>query len=229
MAAVSPASAIVIALLINGSAPSSSRASRARVALLRLPRGRPAGLPLTPLGHCPFCDFGLEWSFILFGLCEGVELAVTEERVRIIQERYRVPFLLEHVIHLLPDAPAEFTPAGFLNAITSRTGCGLILDVYNLECDAYNQGLDIPAFLDELDFAPVRELHLAGGVQHNGFQLDIHSRPTCDSTLTLALDVIRRAPCLRVVTFEFLKEAIALLGHDTICAELARIRQAIQQ
>jgi uncharacterized protein (UPF0276 family) len=151
------------------------------------------------------------------------------ERVQLIQQRYRAPFLLEHVIHLLPDAPAEFTPAAFLNAITSRTGCGLILDAYNLECDAYNQGLDISAFLNELDPAPVRELHLAGGVQHNGFQLDIHSSPTRDTTLALALDIIRRAPRLRVVTFEFLKEAVGLLGHDTICSELARIREAIQQ
>jgi uncharacterized protein (UPF0276 family) len=151
------------------------------------------------------------------------------ERVRLIQERYRVPFLLEHVIHLLPDAPAQFTPAGFLNAITSRTGCGLILDAYNLECDAYNQGLDVPAFLNELDLEPVRELHLAGGVRHNGFQLDIHSRPTRDTTLALGLDIIRRAPGLRVVTYEFLKEAVLSLGHDTICAELLRVRQAIQQ
>ncbi len=150
------------------------------------------------------------------------------ERVRLIQERYRVPFLLEHVIHLLPDAPAEFTPAGFLNAITSRTGCGLVLDAYNLECDAFNQGLDIRAFLNELDMAPVWELHLAGGVQHNGFQLDIHSGTTQGATLDLAQKIIRRAPNLRAVTFEFLKEAVGLLGHDSICAELKRIRKVLQ-
>jgi len=74
----------------------------------------------------------------------------------------------------------------------------------------------------------VRELHLAGGVQHNGFCLDIHSSPTSDTTLALALDIIGKAPNLRVVTYEFLKEAVALLGHDTICAELVRLRQAIQ-
>jgi uncharacterized protein (UPF0276 family) len=151
------------------------------------------------------------------------------ERVQAIRERYGVSFLLEHVIRLLPDMPGNFTPAGFLNAITSRTGCGLILDAYNLECDAFNQGLDIPAFLDELDLAPVRELHLAGGVQHKGFQLDVHSRPTRDTTLALGLDIIRRAPSLRVVTYEFLKEAVVSLGHDGICNELARIRKAVQQ
>lgn len=150
------------------------------------------------------------------------------QRVRLLQERYRVPFLLEHVIHLLPDAPAQYTPAAFLNAITTRTGCGLVLDAYNLECDAANQGLDIPAFLDELDLEPVRELHLAGGVRHKGFHLDIHSGVTSDTSLGVGLDIIRRAPGLRAVTFEFLKEAVPLLGHDSICGELARIRQAIQ-
>ena len=150
------------------------------------------------------------------------------ERVRLLQERYPVPFLLEHVIHLLPDAPADFTPAGFLNAITSRTGCGLILDAYNLECDVFNQGLDVVAFLDELDLRPLRELHLAGGVEHNGFHLDIHSSRTRNGTLALGLEIIRRAPNLRAVTFEFLKEAVTLLGHDNICAELKHIGQAIQ-
>ena len=104
----------------------------------------------------------------------------------------------------------------------------MIVDAYNLECDAHNQGLDVPAFLEELDMSPVRELHLAGGVQHKGFHLDIHSNPTRESTLELGLEIVRRSPNLRVVTFEFLKEAVPLLGHDAICNELTRLRQAIQ-
>jgi uncharacterized protein (UPF0276 family) len=151
------------------------------------------------------------------------------ERVRRLQERYRVPFLLEHVIQLLPDAPAEYTPAGFLNAVTSRTGCGLIVDAYNLECDVHNHGLNLAAFLDELDCSAIRELHLAGGVEHDGFYLDVHSGAVRDSTLALGLEVIRRAPALAVVTYEFLKEAVPVLGHDAICAELTRIRTALLQ
>lgn len=149
------------------------------------------------------------------------------ERVRLIQERYRVPFLLEHVIHLLPDAPAEFTHAAFLNAITSRTGCGLILDAYNLRCDVVNQGLDIGNFLNELDLWPVREIHLAGGVEHKGFQLDIHSRLTQHATIAIGAEILRRAPNLRAVTFELLKEAIPLLGRDAVTRELSRIRAVI--
>ena len=149
-------------------------------------------------------------------------------RIRILQERYPVPFLVEHIIHLLPDAPAEYTPAAFLNALTSRTGCGPILDAYNLECDAHNFGFDIPSFLAELNLHPVRELHLAGGFEHHGFQLDIHSRPTADSTIALAHQILARCPNLEVVTWELLKEAAPTLGASAICAELTRIRSQIQ-
>jgi uncharacterized protein len=180
--------------------------------------------------HLAWTTFAAENSGTMFALPRTEEaLDLVCERVTRIQQRYGVPFLLEHVIQLLPEAPAEFAPAEFLNEITSRTGCGLIVDAYNLECDAHNQGLDISAFLDELNLAAVRELHIAGGVQHNGFQLDIHSRPARDTTLELALDIIARAPNLRAITYEFLKEAVAPLGHDVICAELARVRKAIEQ
>jgi uncharacterized protein len=148
------------------------------------------------------------------------------ERIRRIQERYKVPFLMEHIIHLIPDAPADYSAAAFINEITSRTGCGLILDAYNLECDRHNFSFDIAGFLDELNLDPVREIHLAGGFQHEGVQLDIHSQPTAESTLDLALGILPRCPNLGVVTYELLKEAIPNLGHDGICAELLRIRKA---
>lgn len=179
------------------------------------------------LGYTTVAGENTGTMFALPRTAEALDLVC--ERVRRLQERYRVPFLLEHVIQLLPDAPAEYSPAGFLNAITSRTGCGLIVDAYNLECDAHNQGLDVAAFLDELDCGAIRELHLAGGVEHDGFYLDVHSNAVRDSTLGLGRDIVRRAPALSVVTYEFLKEAVPVLGHDTICAELGRIRAAILQ
>jgi uncharacterized protein (UPF0276 family) len=156
-------------------------------------------------------------------------LALVCARVAELQRRYPAPFLLEHAVRLLPQAPGDYSQAGFLNALTQRTGCGLILDAYNLRCDALNWQLDVDGFLSELDLTPVRELHVAGGVQYNGFQLDIHSRPIADDTFALALDIIERAPNLRIVTYEFLKEAVDALGHDAICAELSRLGKVIEQ
>ena len=148
-------------------------------------------------------------------------------RVDVIQKRYGVPFLLENVIALLPEPEGLYSPASFLNEITSSTACGLLLDVYNLKCDEYNQGLDTAAFLQELDYEPVIELHVAGGPRQDGFQLDVHSRHTDESTLSLAIEIVQRAPRLRALTFEYLRAAVSTLGHDAICNELVRLRGAI--
>jgi len=179
--------------------------------------------------HLAFTSVGGENSGTMFTLPRtGESLDLVCERVRRIQELYPMPFLLENVVQLLPDPPSEYTPAGFLNAVTTRTGCGLILDAYNLQCDAYNHRMSVNDFMEELNWSAVREIHLAGGVLYNGFLLDIHSNATSDQTLDSALEAIRRAPNLRAVTFELLKEAVPLLGHEGICAELIRIRDAIQ-
>jgi uncharacterized protein len=149
------------------------------------------------------------------------------QRVDRIQDRYAAPFLLEHIIELLPEAPADYSPAAFLNEITRRTSCGLILDAYNIDCDVRNNNFDVANFFSELDFSPVRELHLAGGVSHDGFQLDIHLGPVSDSTMALALEILRRTRTLPVVTFEYLRETASLLGHEGIVGELERIRRII--
>lgn len=149
------------------------------------------------------------------------------KRVRDIQERYQLPFLLENIVHVIPDFPGEYSDAGFLNALTAQTGCGLILDIYNLECDAHNQGFEIPPFLRELELANVRELHVACGVEHNGFLLDVHSQLTRRSTIELTQRVLRSAPAGdRVVVYEFMPEAVPGLGREAIAAELGRLREA---
>jgi uncharacterized protein len=149
------------------------------------------------------------------------------DRVRALQERYGLPFLIENIVHILPDYPGDYSEAGFLNALATRTGCGLILDVYNLECDAHNHGFDIPAFLDELDLRNVHELHVACGIEHKGLLLDVHSRLTSQSTIELAQQVIARAGgTVDVVTYEVLREAVPGLGHEAIAGELERLRRA---
>jgi uncharacterized protein (UPF0276 family) len=157
----------------------------------------------------------------------GEALDMICQRVCAIQKRYPAPFLLENVVHLLPDAPGEYSDAQFLNRIASQTGCGLILDVYNMECDALNYGFDVDAFLNELKFESVRELHLAGGTSYGGLQLDIHSRVTAASTVALAASAMERASQLQAVTYEYLKEAVPNLGHDAICGELARLSEEL--
>jgi uncharacterized protein (UPF0276 family) len=151
------------------------------------------------------------------------------ERVSAIRQRYKLPFLLENIVHVIPDSPSDYSDAGFLNALANRTGCGLILDVYNLECDAHNHGFDIPAFLAELQPNNVRELHVACGVEHNGILLDVHSQLARSSTVELAQHVVRQsAKSAQVVVYEFMPEAVPGLGHDAIADQLGRLRAAFR-
>jgi uncharacterized protein len=152
-------------------------------------------------------------------------LTIMIERAAAVRSRFGIPFLLENVAGLLPDPGGDHTPAGFLNALASNAGCGLLLDVYNLECDATNQGLDVDAFLDELNLSLVGELHVAGGVQRLGLQLDVHSRLTRPSTRALAA----RAGVVRpevTTVFELLPQAVPIVGHDAIAAELRSLCRA---
>ena len=95
------------------------------------------------------------------------------ERIEFIRHRYNVPFALENIIRLLPDDNDTYSDADFLNLLTQNSGCKLILDTYNLECDKKNQAFDVDTFLKELDMSHVQEIHVAGGIEYNGFQLDI--------------------------------------------------------
>ena len=154
-------------------------------------------------------------------------LDLVSERVTQIRQRYPMPFLLENVTALLPDPPGEFTPAQFLNALVAQTGCGLLLDIYNLECDAHNFRLDVNRFLDELDLSRVVEIHVACGMEHLGYLLDVHSRRLRASTLALLDRVRRRCVNLRAVTYEVMPEAVPVLGNDAIADQLARLAEVV--
>ncbi|HUP60280.1 MAG TPA: DUF692 family protein [Thermoanaerobaculia bacterium] len=156
---------------------------------------------------------------------EALELVCA--RVEAIRARYAKPFLLEHVVNLFPDPGGDYTAAGFLNEIVRRTGCGLLLDIYNLECDAHNGICSTEAFLGELDLDAVREIHVACGIVDRGVRVDVHSRVTRDETLALLQNVLAMAPNVEAVIFEILGPAVPSVGVDAIAAELQRVRAAV--
>jgi uncharacterized protein (UPF0276 family) len=146
------------------------------------------------------------------------------ERVIEIRQRYGLPFLLENVAHVLPVYEDGYSAAGFLNAVAQHSGCHILLDAYNLECDVHNHALNLDRFFDELAFDAVWEVHLANGVEHRGLQLDVHSRLIEESTLQVARRILSETGQVRAVTYELLSQAIPVLGQDAIVDELERIR-----
>ncbi len=150
------------------------------------------------------------------------------ERIHFLQERYKIPFLIENIAHLLPDYDSQYGNAGFLNEITKQTGCGLILDMYNIYCDGYNYQFNIDAFLKELRLESVREIHLANGSIYKDRMMDIHSNAVDDKVLQLTKDILPKIKNLEIITFELLPEAVPAMGYQAIQNELIRIKSLLQ-
>lgn len=182
--------------------------------------------PLWHSEHLAYCDVDGEPLGTMVELpCNDEALELVCPRIAMIQDRYGVPFLLENVARAFPrDEDDVYSSAEFLNRIVRRTGCGLLLDVHNLYCDARNFGVDAHAFLDELDVAAVREIHVSGGTEYKGFRLDIHSRCVEQATSDLAESALARCANAQALVFEVLGEAIAAIGIGRIEEQAARLK-----
>lgn len=180
--------------------------------------------------HLGFINVDRQFVGTMLSLPRSQEaLDLVAERTRIIMERYPLPFLLENIVNLLPDPPAEMSEAAFLNRLANNSGCGLLLDIYNLECNAHNQDYAIADFLNEIDLNLVREIHVAGGITRAGLKLDIHSRPTYATTRRLLPEILRRSPNVEAIIYEVMPQAVPMLGHQAWANELHFLRSVVTQ
>jgi uncharacterized protein len=158
---------------------------------------------------------------------EVAEAIIT--KVRLVQSRIPVPFLLENISYLFEWPESRMTDVAFLNLICSETGAGLLLDVENLYLNAHNHGFDPHAFLDDLPAGIVKEVHVAGGVAvHKDFLArpflaDSHSHPVPDGALDLLDRVLVRHRPDAIV----LERDDRLQEFDEILADVRRIRARV--
>jgi uncharacterized protein (UPF0276 family) len=149
------------------------------------------------------------------------------ERAASIQHRYSVPFLLENPAHYLPDLPADPEIAdefGLMARIVALSGCGQLLDLHNLHCNAINLGFDAMSALDRIRLDRVGEIHVAGGSWREGFYMDAHDGCVPEPVWDLLEQTLSREPRIPAVVFEILDEYIGRLGPDGIARELERAR-----
>jgi hypothetical protein len=88
--------------------------------------------------------------------------------------------------------PGDMTEWEFLDAICSRTGCGLLLDVNNIYVSASNHGFDAQAYLSGIPAARVGQIHLAGHSQGRDLLIDTHDKPVPDPVWSLYACALER-------------------------------------
>ena len=69
---------------------------------------------------------------------------------------------IENPSHYLHLPGHDWDEIDFLGELVRRTGCGLLLDVNNVEVSAHNLGYCPHTYLDRVPAAAIQEIHLAG-------------------------------------------------------------------
>jgi uncharacterized protein len=160
---------------------------------------------------------------------EAVAAAIIE-KVRIVQSRVPVPFLLENIAHVFDWPDAELGDAEFISLICRETGAGILLDVENLYVNGCNHGIDALAYLDALPAGSVQELHMAGGEILNEhyvgriFHADTHNRPVPAGALDLLDHTLARHRPASIV----LERDDRLNVTEEILEDLALIRARVE-
>ena len=80
----------------------------------------------------------------------------------------------------------------FLDSLSRRTGCGLLLDVNNVFVSATNHGFDAVTYLDGIPADRVHQIHLAGHSQGRDMLIDTHDQPVPSSVWTLYEQAVAR-------------------------------------
>lgn len=155
---------------------------------------------------------------------ESLELVAA--RAAEVRRAVPVPFLLENNVEYFRMAEEDYDEPRFLNALHRLSGCGLLLDLHNLYVNSRNVGVDPSDFIARLDLDAVVELHVAGGMEMDGFYLDAHSGAVPEPVWAMLESVLPRCPNVGGVVFELFGSWYEPLGEDGLRRQLARMREA---
>ena len=173
----------------------------------------------------PGCDTG---TLLPLPKTEAVAEAIVA-KVRMVQSRVPLPFLLENITYVFEWPDSKLSDAEFLNLICRESGAGLLLDIENVYLNATNHGFDPYAFIDALRPGLVKEVHMAGGITVDDESLakpllaDSHSHPVPDETLDLLEYALRRQDPSVVI----LERDDRLEAGGEILDDIARIRACV--
>ena len=114
--------------------------------------------------------------------------------VQQVQDRLKRPLLVENLSAYVSFHNSDISEPEFLNQLTARTGCGLLVDVNNIYVNALNDtlaGSSIEpvaaclAWLDQINPHAVGELHLAGHISTPDMVIDDHGSRVCNAVWQL--------------------------------------------
>ena len=99
------------------------------------------------------------------------------ERVTRVQDFLGQRIALENVSTYVSFKSSEMTEWEFLDELSRRADCWLLLDVNNVFVSAFNHGYDPHTFIDGIPVDRVVQFHIAGHEAHETYIIDTHDHP----------------------------------------------------
>jgi len=164
-------------------------------------------------------------GFLLPPLQTTVGATAAAGHIRRVRKQLGVPLAVETGVNYLRRQPWELPDGEFTAQVCRLADCDLLLDLHNLWTNHYNNRESAETFLSRIDPARVREIHLAGGFEYQGYWLDAHSGLVPDEVLALARKVTPRLPKLRAIHIEILPQFIPSLDLDALRGQIRDVQR----
>jgi uncharacterized protein (UPF0276 family) len=152
-------------------------------------------------------------------------VATVSASIERLRHALAVPIAVETGVNYLRSRPDELPDGAFVASVVEAAGCGLLLDMHNVFTNALNGRQPLDEFLEEIPLDRVWEIHLAGGMELDGFWLDSHSGAIPEPLLKVCESVVPRLPNLGAIIFEIFPSFVPLVGLDLVEAQIERLHE----
>ena len=165
-------------------------------------------------------------------------LDIMVANVQRVQERLARTILVENISAYLHWADDTMTEPEFFNALTRRSGCGLLLDVNNLVVNALNAGADEQraalvacAWIDAIRATTVGEIHLAGYDDSGGdIVIDDHGSRVHAPVWQVFRHAVRRlGPRPTLIEWDTALPSLTVLLDEAAQAEAVLVEESAEE
>lgn len=152
---------------------------------------------------------------------QGLDTATAS--IRVLQAALGVPIAVETGVSYLRPRADELPDGEFVSRAVEGADCGLLLDLHNAYCNSRNGRQPLHEYLEQIPLDRVWEVHLAGGLEVDGFWLDAHSGAIPDALYAVAEQLVPKLPTLKTIVFEIFPSFVPVVGLDLVREQVERL------
>ena len=114
------------------------------------------------------------------------------DRIRRIQDLINCPLIVENISSYLTYKESEMPEWEFINLVTDRADCGILLDINNIYVNSINHQFEAIDYINAMESHRIKQFHLAGYTDCGTHLVDTHSSKVSDSVWKLCKYALKK-------------------------------------